>query len=181
MTEELPERARRAFDAHDAYAAADGEYVLETIAFDGRVTVEDAGAGDRGLRYALTVRAPTLDAAAEEAVGPNLLEGWFETYEVRLEDAPGAVRADVELEALAVEAVGEEAAATFVFEFEDAERAPDVAKALAEYAEGTYAEGIVPGYTYRPPVSELLSRARQSGGDGGGGGDGDAGRGPMPL
>ncbi|MFC7158105.1 DUF5813 family protein [Halomarina halobia] len=67
--------------------------------------------------------------------------------------------------------------ATFVFEFEDAERAPDVAKALAEYAEGTYVEGIVPGYTYRPPVSELLARAQQSGGGGDGG---DAG-GPMPL
>ncbi|MFW6045666.1 MAG: DUF5813 family protein, partial [Natronomonas sp.] len=59
----------------------------------------------------------------------------------------------------------------------NADRAPEIAKAIGEFAEGTYVQGIVPGYVYQPPVSDLLSRARQTGGEGEGEGD----RGPMPL
>ncbi|MFC6837670.1 DUF5813 family protein [Halomarina ordinaria] len=173
MTEELPERARRAFEAHDAYAATDrgDAYRLDTVSFDALVTA--TGTDDWALRYTLTVRAPTLDAAVEEPVGPNLQEGWRDTYELRLEDAPGSVRADVDLDDLHVDVEGEEVVATFVFAFGNAERAPAVAKALAEYTEGTYLEGVVPGYTYRDPVAGLLSQAQQGEGDGRGG--------PMPL
>lgn len=187
MTDEVRE-ARAAFEDHDAYHRADdgedgdGEYVLETTAFDGRVTTEPADV-DWATRYVLVVRAPTLQSAVEETVGPNLLEGWFETYELRLEDAPGAVRDSVDLEELDVRAEDGDAVAEFVFESGNVDRAPEVAKALAEYAEGTYVEGVVPGYTYRDPVAGLLGRAKQSGGgDGEGEGEGTAdGSGPMPL
>jgi hypothetical protein len=33
------------------------------------------------------------------------------------------------------------------------------ARALAEYVEGTYMEGVVPGYDYREPVSDMIERA----------------------
>jgi len=175
MTDEVRE-AREAFEDHDAYRADDGEYVLETTAFDGRVTAERADA-DWASRYALVVRAPALQSAVEETVGPNLREGWFETYELRLEDAPGAVRDRVDLEELDVREEGGDAVAEFVFESGNADRAPGIAKAIAEYVEGTYVEGVVPGFTYREPVAGLLSRAKQSGGD-----EGAAdGSGPMPL
>ena len=171
MSDEVPERARRAFDAHDAYSERDGAYRLDTIDFDGRVAAAEADE-DWALRYTLTVRVPTLDAAVEEDVGPNLQEGWLETFELRVEDAPGAVRANVELDGVAVRTAGEEVVVEFVFTFGNADRAPDVAKAMAEYVEGTYMEGIVPGYTYRSPVAEMLSRATQ--------GD-EGGSGSMPL
>jgi len=180
MTDELPTAAQEAFEVHDAYREDDGEYVLETTAFDGRVTAEAADV-DWALRYTLTVRTPTIQSAVEEDVGPNLQEGWFETYELRLEDAPGAVRDGVDLEALDVRDESGDAVAEFTFESGNADRAPDVAKAIAEYAEGTYVEGVVPGYTYREPVAGLLGRAKQSAGDESGSEGSADGSGPMPL
>jgi len=172
MTEALPDRAGRAFDAHAAFERTDGWFDLSTTAFDARVTA--AATDDGALRYTLEVRAPTLQSATADDVGASVAEGWFETYERRLEDAPMAVRHDV---ALAEQRVFEEAGdavAVFTFEWGTADRAPAIAKALAEYVEGTYMEGIVPGYEYVPPVADLLADARQSGG-------GDGGGGPMPL
>jgi hypothetical protein len=166
----MDEGAERAFSRHDAYSEDGDGFALDTTAFEGRVHLEGGTDGD-GNRYRLVVRAPTLEAAVEESVGPALREGWLETFELRLEDAPGAVRGTVEVDDLGVTAVDGEAVVEMTFRA-DATRAPAVAKALAEYVEGTYMEGIVPGYSYRPPVSEMLARARQ-------GEDGD--RGPMPL
>jgi len=171
MTDDLPDRAVRAFEAHDAFERADGWFDLTTTAFEARVT---AGATDeRALRYTLEVRAPTLEAATADEVGESVAAGWFDTYERRLADAPMAVRHDVELAERRVFEEAGDAVAVFGFEWGNADQAPDIAKSLSEYVEGTYVEGIVPGYEYEPPVSDLLSAARQSGGD-------DAG-GPMPL
>lgn len=156
--------AERAFSRHEAYSEDGDGHRLETTGFEGRVTIEDDG-------YRLVVRAPTLDAAVEESVGPALRDGWFETFELRLEDAPGAVQGHVELDDLTVTSADGEVVVEMSFDLHPG-RAPDVAKALAEYVEGTYMEGVVPGYSYRPPVSEMLSRARQ--------GEGED-RGPMPL
>ncbi|MFB6142365.1 MAG: DUF5813 family protein [Halorientalis sp.] len=176
MTEELPERAARAFERHDAFEREGDGFRLTTTRFDGRVTATETGDGG-GLVYEVTVRAPTLNAAVEGEVGDAVEAGWFETYERRLGDAPATTRADVTLEAATVTAADGEAVATLRFRFGDADRAPDVAKAFAEYVEGTYAEGIVPGYEYRGVAAELLSDA----GAAGGGGDEGATRGGTPL
>lgn len=162
------------FEHHDAYSDEDGGYVLGTTKFDSRVTATEAEAGS-DTQYTLTVRAPSLDSAVEEDVGPSLLDGWFETFERRLADAPMAVRDPVELDTHSVNPDDGDAVVELSFQFgnENANRAPDVAKAMAEYVEGTYVEGIVPGYTYRPPVSDILDRARQ--------GENEDGSGPMPL
>ena len=171
MTDDLPERVVRAFQRHEAFQRDGNGFAVTTTTFDGRVTADDTD--DRALSYTLEVRAPTLSAATEETVGAAVQEGWFETYERRLEDAPMAVRFDVGLESLRVTEDGDEAVAAFEFRWHNADQAPDIAKAMAEYVEGTYMEGIVPGYRYRPPVSEMLSQARQS--------DAEGDRGPMPL
>ncbi|MFC7228081.1 DUF5813 family protein [Salinirubellus salinus] len=173
MTADAPEKFVRAFDAHDAFER-DGEgFVVTTSTFGGRVTAEETD--DWALVYSLEVRVPMLSATTEEAVGPAVEEGWFDTFALRLEDAPGAVRQDLSLDAYEVERVADEAVATFEFEWGNADHVPRMTKAMAEYVEGTYVEGIVPGYQYGSPVSELLSSARSSGGDGDGSGD------PMPL
>jgi hypothetical protein len=171
MTDDLPDRAVRAFEAHDAFERADGWFDLTTTGFEARAT---AGATDeRSLRYTLEVRAPTLQAATADEVGESVAAGWFDTYERRVADAPMAVRHDVEVAERRVFEEAGDAVVVFGFEWPNADQGPDIAKALSEYVEGTYVEGIVPGYEYEPPVSDLLSAARQSGGD-------DAG-GPMPL
>ena len=171
MTDEIPDRAVRVFESHDAFER-DGEWFeVTTTTFEGRVTATETG--EWALQYTLEVRAPMLSAAVDDAVGPAVEDGWFETYELRLEDAPMAVREDVDLDDQRVVEEAGDAVAIFEFEWGNADRAPDIAKAIAEFTEGTYMEGIVPGYDYQPPVSELLSRARQS--------DSTGESGPMPL
>ena len=39
-------------------------------------------------------------------------------------------------------------------------RAVEDAAALVEYVEGTYVQGVIPGYEYGDPVAGLLDRAR---------------------
>jgi hypothetical protein len=172
MNEELPDRAVRAFDEHDAFERDGRWFEVTTTRFEGRVTADETD--DWALGYTLEVRAPMLSAATADEVGPAVEDGWFETYELRLEDAGMAVRQDVEFEDRRVFEEAGDAVAVFEFEWENAGQVPAIAKAITEYVEGTYMEGIVPGYEYRSPVSELLSRARS-------GSDADGGSGPMPL
>ena len=117
---------------------------------------------------------PTLDAATEEPVEDVLENGWFETLALRLEDAGGATRGDVEVPEPTVERRNGEVRVEWLLAHGDGARAAEAAKALVEYAEGTYVEGIVPGYSYLPPVADLIARARTEG-------DGEGERGPMPL
>ena len=170
---DVPDRFVRAFEAHEAFERTDGGFDLTTTRIGVRVTASETD--DPALRYTVTIRAPMLSTAVVgDAVGPAVEAGWFDTYELRLEDAAGAVRYDVDLADYTVTEDAGDAVAAFEFEWGNADQAPAIAKAIAEYAEGTYVEGVVPGYEYGPPVSDLLSSARQ-------GGEGDGSSGPMPL
>ena len=170
MSEELPDRAVRAFEGHEAFERDGRWFDVTTTRFGGRVTAEETDEWD--IAYTLEVRAPMLSTATEGQVGRAVEDGWFDTYELRLEDAGMAVRQDVEFDDRRLVQEAGDAVAVFEFEWGNADHVPDMAKAMTEYVEGTYMEGIVPGYEYLPPVSELLSRARS--GEGGGSG-------PMPL
>ncbi|MFQ3320372.1 MAG: hypothetical protein ACI8UR_002405 [Natronomonas sp.] len=171
MSETVPERAVRAFEAHEAFER-DGEWFeVTTTKFEGRVTAEETD--EWALSYTLEVRAPMLSTAAEEPVGSAVEDGWFDTYELRLEDTTMAVRQDIEFDEQRIFEEAGDAVAVFGFEWGNADHVPDMAKAMTEYVEGTYMEGVVPGYEYGPPVSEMLSKARHA--------DGDGGHGPMPL
>jgi hypothetical protein len=160
----VPESAARALDAHDAFERDDDGYRLTTTEFDGRLAVEETDGWAH--RYTLTVRAPMLSTAVEGTVGPDLEDGWFDTFGLRLEDAPGSVRDDVDLSDLDVSRDDGTAVVTFAFEWGNADRAPEIAKALGEYVEGTYMEGVIPGFDYGEPVASMLSAASQ--GEGGG-------------
>lgn len=162
----MTERFERAFGAHDAFEATGDGFAVTTTEFDGRVAATETADGT--LRYTVTVRAPTLDAAVEDEVGPAVREGWLETFERRLEDAAGAVRQRVDIDDYAVREAGDEVVAVFEFEWADADGAPALAKAIVEFTEGTYMEGIVPGYDYREPVASMLSQASQGDGERGG-------------
>ncbi|WP_181691670.1 DUF5813 family protein [Natronomonas sp. LN261] len=172
MTDELPDRAVRAFEGHDAFERDGRWFEVTTTRFDGRVTAEETD--EWAHSYTVEVRAPMLSDAIEGDVGPAVEDGWFDTYELRLEDTGMAVRQDVDFAEYRLLEEAGDAVAVFEFEWGNADHVPGMAKAMTEYVEGTYMEGIVPGYEYRPPVSELLSRARS-----GAGGDGNSG--PMPL
>ncbi|MCU4716667.1 DUF5813 family protein [Halapricum hydrolyticum] len=169
MTRELPDAVRDAFETHDGYEVTDEHARVTTTVFDGRVTVEGAEA-DWNRRYVVTVEVPTLSAVVEEVVGPAVEDGWFETLERRLEDAPMATRANLELDAFEVQRDDQQVEVTYAFTTGSESQAADVAKTLVEYVEGTYVEGIIPGYDYRPPVAGLLNQAQSGSAQGDRGG-----------
>lgn len=174
MTDETPadgetpdEVAAATRDRETFEPADDGEgYHVRTTAFDGRVTAVSASGW--ATAFTVTVAVPTLDSVVEGGVGPAVADGWRDTLERRLADAPAATRVPVDLETFEVKASGDTVTVVYGFESGDADTGLDVAKTFVEYVEGTYVEGVIPGYDYGPPVADLLSEASQGDGDRGG-------------
>lgn len=169
MTDGMPEPAERALASHEAVVADDGTYRVTSTVFDSSVTAADA---DGGHQWTVRVTVPSLSAATSDHVGEAVAQGWFETFERRLADAPKATRAQLELDDLVVARDELDVVVTFTFTWDGPGRAVDIAKTLVEYVEGTYVEGVVPGYSYEAPVADLLSQADTGG---------DAERGGTPL
>jgi len=158
----VPSAVASAFDDHDAFEPDEEGYCVTTTVFDATVTASDTDGV--GHEYTVTVRTPMLDAAVEgEVVGPAVEDGWFETYERRLEDAAGATRARVDLDESRLRVDDGQAVATLVFSYGDPGQAAAIAKTFVEYVEGTYVEGIVPGYDYQAPVADLLQASKTAG------------------
>ncbi|WP_436936158.1 DUF5813 family protein [Halovenus marina] len=149
-----------AFERHDDFERRGDEFALQTIPFENAVTVHER---ETSTEYALTVRVPTLDGTTADDVGPTVERDWFETLQRRLEDAPKATRAAVELADFTVTKAGETVDIEYRFTWPNPTQAADIVKTLAEYVEGTYVEGVIPGYEYEPPVADLLESASQSG------------------
>jgi hypothetical protein len=166
MTEETPQAVRDAVAERDAFEEREDDYAVATTRFDATVRAAP-GASDRATAFTVTVEVPTLAGAVDGEVGEAVQEGWFDTFERRLAEAPAATRASVDPE-LTLAVAGETVTVTYEFAFGNAARGLDVARTFVEYVEGTYVEGVVPGYDYRPPVSDLLSQAGQGGGERGG-------------
>ena len=162
MTEEFPDTVARAFEDADAFERAADGYEITTSAFGGTVTVTETDE-EWTHTYSLTVEVPDLDNATTDHVAEVVVTDWVETLERRLEDAPKSTRASVELTAFDIEHDQQTVTIDYEFEWGNPERAVDIAKTFAEFVEGTYVEGIIPGYEYDSPVSELLSSASQSG------------------
>lgn len=160
----MPESVTAAFDAHEAYERDGDEYELTTTTFDGRVRASETDGW--ATEYTVVVRTPMLSSVVDGEVGPDLEAGWFDTLALRVEDAPGAVRDSVDLDRLDVHEELGDAVVVFEFSRGSADRAPAIAKALAEYVEGVYMEGIVPGFDYGTPVDSMLAAASQGEGAG---------------
>ncbi|RLM68649.1 DUF5813 family protein [Halorubrum sp. Atlit-26R] len=162
-TDELPRRVRRAFADHGSFEREGDGWVSETTAFDGRVRVEQAEEGRIG--FAVVVRVPTLSAVTADEVADVVEDGWADTFERRAVDVGGVTRKDREFDP-AVERGGDEITVTYELTDVNERRAVDDAGALIDFVEGTYVQGVIPGYEYTEPVSNLLSAARQQGGGG---------------
>ncbi|GGM56706.1 hypothetical protein J2752_000901 [Halarchaeum rubridurum] len=144
---------RGAFAAHPKFEdAGDDAYAPTTNDWDATVTVAEGS-------VTVTVRVPTLSASvtAHDEVADVVEEGWFETLELRLDDATNVTRAEAKGEPMVERDDGE-----VVFEATiDARRenVADDALAVVNYVEGTWFEGIIPGYDYREDVQDLRDRA----------------------
>ncbi|WP_435333701.1 DUF5813 family protein [Haloarchaeobius sp. TZWWS8] len=159
---EMPPAVRTAFERHDAFSAVDSGFELETTVFDAVASASEAE-GERDGQFHVEVRVPTLDAAvADETVHEVVEDGWFETLELRLEDAFD-VATTTSHEPPIVTRDGEEVVVELDYVAWTARDGVADAKAVAEFVEGTYAQGIIPGYEYRGPAARLLQDAMQHG------------------
>lgn len=160
----MPEQAERAFERHDAFTRVEDGFDVGTTAFDVAATASTTT--DDRTAFEVTVRLPTLDAAvADEAVPAVVEDGWFETLELRLEDAFDPAKT-VDHDEPAVERRGEQVIAAFTYRSGRARTGVEDAKVLAEFVEGTYVQGLIPGYDYEGPAGTLLATAKNGGGGG---------------
>lgn len=156
MTEDTP--SERAFADHDAFERRNGAFAAARTPFDAEATA----AGDPP-EFEVTVRLPTLSAAVDGEVGDAVADGWYETLALRLEDAYDVARAaDGEVGVERDRSTGT-VRVELSFSVADPRRGVDDAAALVDYVEGTYVQGVIPGYDYDDPVAGLLSRARRKG------------------
>ncbi|WP_254528254.1 DUF5813 family protein [Natrinema gelatinilyticum] len=159
---DLPEPVERELESHDAFDRRDDGFALTTTVFETTVTAEHAE-GNRDGRFRVTVFLPTLDAAvADEVVAAVVEDGWFETLERRLQDIFGVAHTSTH-DAPVVERDGDEVRVRLEYTAWDAAEGVEDAKALIEFVEGTFAQGIIPGYEYRGPAASLLENAQNRG------------------
>ncbi|ODR81959.1 hypothetical protein BG842_23335 [Haladaptatus sp. W1] len=143
----------RAFGLHDGFEPDDDGYLVTTTPFDGRVTVSDS--------IQVTVRMPMISGVvADDSVADVVETGWFETLELRLEDAHTVVSSD-DATPPTITRDGDEVVLEVEFSgYPD--KAAENAKAVVDFAEGTWMQGLIPGYDYDEPAAGMLNRAHQS-------------------
>ncbi|WP_267640770.1 DUF5813 family protein [Haloarchaeobius amylolyticus] len=159
---EIPDPVDRQLSRHDAFTAVDSGYTLDTTVFEAHVTASSAE-GKRDGEFTVIVRVPTLDAAVTgETVHEVVEEGWFETLELRLEDTFDIASTSTH-DPPTVTRTDDEVVVELSYVAWNASQGVEDAKALVEFVEGTYAQGIVPGYEYHGPAAELMQAAVQNG------------------
>ena len=157
---ETPRRVERAVREDDTFDRTDdGRFELTTTAFEAVMTATETNGR---IDFDVRMRAPSLSAAVDGDVADVVEEGWLETFERRIEDVDGAMRGDDAPES-AVRATVDEIIVEAAFTDINERRGVEDAAALVNYAEGTYVQGLIPGYDYVDPVAGLVDRARRTG------------------
>jgi hypothetical protein len=167
--EAAPERVERAFADHGSFErTGDGRYGAATTPFDAEVAVADAGEGR--IRFDVEIRVPMLGAATAdgEEVAEVVEEGWYETFERRTADVGGLTAGDHDLDPTVGRDEGgpdgdRQVVVRVGFEDLNERRGVEDAAAVVNYVEGTFVQGLIPGYDYTEPAASLLDRARGTG------------------
>jgi hypothetical protein len=166
---ELPGRVRRAFRDHGSFERRDdGRFESVTTPFEAVVDADTAGGGE--IAFDVTVRVPMLDEVVDGEVAEIVEEGWFETFSLRAVDVSGVTSRERDLSPDVSETSHDGTRVAVVeasFTDIDERRGVDDAGALIDFVEGTYVQGIIPGYDYTDPVAGLIDRARQTAGSDG--------------
>lgn len=152
MGDGVEEALVTALEDHPAFEAGDGAFHLTSATLESEVAV---------VRESLivTVFIPTLSAVVtDDAVSPIVDDGWFDALERRLGEGYDVTHSQAAA-AAEVARGDDEVVVTYALEADDAETAVADAKALIEYAVGTFVQGAIPGYEYGPPLADLLETA----------------------
>lgn len=154
------EELHREFDTHDDFEPENDGYRVTSTPFD--VEVCFSRMDEQTIRYRCTCTVPSLEAVIEnETISPVLLEGWADPMERRLQDVDHATSA---IETAAVTCSWDREQFDIEIRFTRPADAPvptDAIVAIVGYIEGTYLEGVIPGYQYGPPVDAMLASARE--------------------
>lgn len=163
-TGDLPGRVSRAFRDHGSFEpAGGGVWTATTTAFDAAVEAEPTPENDGRIRFSVTVRVPLLSAVTVDAVADVVETGWYETFERRVVDVGDLTRGNHEFDPR-VERDDPEIVVEFTLTDINERRGVDDAGALIDFVEGTYVQGVIPGYEYTEPVVGIISSARRQGG-----------------
>lgn len=159
----LPAPVERALEEHESFEQVDGSaYALQTTTLDARVTA-GAAEGDRDGRFVVSVLAPALSAAVDgDAVADVVEDDWYETFVRRLDDVFSVATTQTH-EPPSFERDGGDVWVRLEYVTWDAREGVADAKTLAEYVEGTYVQGLIPGYEYCGNAKTLLETAKQRG------------------
>ncbi len=159
---ELPGRVRRAFRSHPSFESSEpATFTSVTTPFDGVVTAEQQENGH--IRFVVRTTVPLLNAVTEDDVADVVEDGWYETFELRVADIGGIFKTTRDLDPTVTrhaDSVVVEAAFTDINE----QRGVADAGAVIDFVEGTFVQGIIPGYEYTEPVSEIIDQARRAAG-----------------
>ncbi|ESS05608.1 MAG: hypothetical protein A07HB70_02085 [uncultured archaeon A07HB70] len=160
---ELPDRVRRAFRDADAFELTPaGTYRQTTTTFDAEVAVSVAESGE--TRLEAEVRMPMLSAVVEGDVAEVVEDGWYDTLVRRVVDVGGVTAGDHDLDPTVERADGEAVARVTLVDIDPTRGAAD-AKAFVDFVEGTYVQGIIPGYEYTEPAAGLVAEGRRAAGE----------------
>jgi len=159
---DIRERTDRAVALHDSIES-DGDddvYAVTTTVFDGDISIETA---DGAAIFSVVITVPMIDSVVDGHVAPPVQKGWVDTFGRRMADAESATRGH---ETLDIKTTRKDDTAVVETTFTDIDpsRGVDDAVSLVEFAEGTYVEGVIPGYDYTDPVTQLIQRASDAAG-----------------
>lgn len=158
---DVPPEIPDAFARHDAFEPTDddGTYELDSTAFDVTVTATGVESEKAGA-FTVHVEVPSLSASVADPddVAPVVEDGWFETFERRLADAYDVAKTSYGDEPV-IDRDPMEIVVSLSFETWSARDGVDDAKALAEYVEGTFVQGLIPGYDYVGAAADLRGAA----------------------
>lgn len=150
------ETLREALEAHPAIEPRDDEYTVATAELDNTVTVAYG-------ELVVTVRLPSLaEVVCDDEPADVVVDSWFEALERLLCDAESVLVTEAAADPVVVHGATT-VEATYRLTGEDADALVTDAKALVDYAVGTYLQSAIPGYEYAEPMRGLLGRARSRG------------------
>ncbi|WP_232702877.1 DUF5813 family protein [Halobacterium wangiae] len=149
------------FVDHGLYRRVDAQDDAEGAVFE--PTSNDWSArtvvGDETVEVAVTV--PTLSAVVDEPVADVVEDGWYDTFERRVVDADSVTLADDVTVTSVSRADGDVVVELTLTPRQG--KAADDALALVNYVEGTWFQGVIPGYDYVEQVQSMRERAAQNG------------------
>lgn len=149
------------FDDHGRFARVDergestaNEFEPTTNDWDAHTVVTDG-------TVELVVTVPTLSAVVNEPVADVVEDGWYDTFERRVVDADSVTLAD-DVTVTDVSRADGDVTVELTMTPRTGKAADD-ALALVNYVEGTWFQGVIPGYDYVETVQSMRDRAAQNG------------------